>query len=63
MSAADFAADYSDADVMDPSDHQGGASRENGMTSGSHTRALVMTWVFAMLVWWLMHFLFKGQLS
>lgn len=64
MSQADFAADYSDADVMDVSDHQGGLSRENATGGGgSHTRALIMTWVFVVAVWWGLHFLFKGQLS
>lgn len=64
MSAADFAADYSDADIMDPSDHQGGLSRQNADTGGgSHTRALITTWIFAWIVWWGLHFIFKGQLS
>jgi hypothetical protein len=51
---------------MDVSDHMGDASAMNqstGMAGGSHTRALVMTWIFAVLVWWGLRFLFKGQLS
>lgn len=58
--------DTSDADMMDVSDHMGDASAMNqqaGMGGGSHSRSLIIAWLFSVAVWWGLRFLFKGQLS
>lgn len=63
--SADFMAqtDY-ESDYMDVSDHAGSATTTNqGLSTGSPTRSLLMAWGVAWAVWWLLHFLFKGQLG
>lgn len=64
MSAADFMADTDDSDVMSVSDHAGGLTMQNqAVSSGSPTRSLFVAWIAAWGAFWLLHFIFKGQLS